>query len=92
VRLLLLLAGAALLLFALDRLALAAERRGWVYYRARKANPASLGSAMLEVQSLLEPGVREVVEARSEAPGEAEAKGDPPSGPASGRGAGEGGP
>jgi hypothetical protein len=47
---------------------------------------------MLEVQSLLEPGVREVVEARSEAPGEAEAKGDPPPEPASGRGAGEGGP
>jgi hypothetical protein len=91
-RIFVLLAGAALLLFVLDRLALAAERRGWIYYRARKANPASLGSAMLEVQSLLEPGVREVVEARSEAPGEAEAKGDPPPEPASGRGAGEGGP
>lgn len=84
-RILLLLVGATLLLFALDRLALAAERRGWVYYRARKANPASLGSAMLEVQSLLEPGAREVVDARSEAPGEAEAKGDPPPGPTAGR-------
>lgn len=89
-RIIVLLAGAALLLVVFDRLALAAERRGWIYYRARKANPASLGSAMLEVQSLLEPGVREVVEARSEAPAEAEAKGDPPSGAASGRAEGGG--
>ncbi len=70
---------AILVLFGLDRLALATERRGWIYYRHRRASPGGVGNALLEVQALIEPRVRATVEARQEpaAPGETAA--DPPS-------------
>jgi len=69
---------AAAALFALDRLALWAERRGWIYYRKRKASSRALGNALLETQALLEPRARETVEALAERPVEGEASGDPP--------------
>jgi hypothetical protein len=72
-------------LFALDRLGLWMERRGWIYYRHRKASPRTLGSAFLELQSMLEPGTRVLIEAREEELGAADASGEPPdagSGPA----------
>ena len=59
-------AGLALLLFAVDRLALWAERRGWIYYRFRKAAPGSKANAFLEVQTLLEPSKEHIVEVRKE--------------------------
>jgi hypothetical protein len=51
-------------LFALDRLLLAAERRGWIYYRKKKPNPASVGSALMQVQALFEPPKQHVVDVR----------------------------
>ena len=69
---------AALGLFAFDRLALWAERRGWIYYRKRKASARALGNALLETQVLLEPRARETVEALAEKPGGGETTGDPP--------------
>ncbi|HEX8154661.1 MAG TPA: hypothetical protein VF698_16125 [Thermoanaerobaculia bacterium] len=53
-------------LVAIDRLALAAEERGWIYWRRRKASPGTRSAAMLEMQSLLEPGKRHVIEAKAE--------------------------
>lgn len=55
----------AIVLLALvaDRLLLAAEARGWIYWRKRKASPGTAASAMLEVQSILEPGRAHVAEA-----------------------------
>lgn len=65
-------------LFGLDRLGLWAERRGWIYYRRKRASPRSLGNALLETQALLEPRARETVEALAEKPAEREAGGEPP--------------
>lgn len=59
-------AGIGLVLFFLDRLALAMERRGWIYYRKNKPSSTSLGNAFLDLQSLLEPGTKQVVEVRRE--------------------------
>jgi hypothetical protein len=65
------------LLYGGHRLALWLEERGAIYYR-RKPTTSSLGSAFLEVQSLLEPGARKVVEERQRVDLEEEAAGDPP--------------
>lgn len=77
-RLVLLLAATVLLLRALDRLALWAERRGWIYYRTRRRSPGALGNALLEVHSLFEPGLEATVEVRSEEAAEQAAPADPP--------------
>lgn len=69
--------GAAALL--LDRMALWAERRGWIYYRHRKPSGSTLGSAFLEVQSLLEPNKRHAAEVQRQEPTEQDEQGDPPS-------------
>jgi hypothetical protein len=58
--------GLGLLLFLFDRLALAMERRGWIYYRKRKPSSTSLGNAFLSIQSILEPGTEKVIEVRRE--------------------------
>jgi hypothetical protein len=71
-----LMVGVAALL--LDRLALWAERRGWMYYRHRKPSGSSLGSAFLEVQTLLEPGKRHVAEVQRQEATEQDEQGDPP--------------
>ncbi|MGE5232875.1 MAG: hypothetical protein ACM3OB_02100 [Acidobacteriota bacterium] len=63
---------------ALHVVALWAERRGWIYYRHRRASPGTLGSALLEAHSLLEPAQKQVLEAQREPPRGGEAAGDPP--------------
>lgn len=47
-----------------DRLLLAAEARGWIYWRRRQASSTALGSAALTVQAILEPEKAHVVEER----------------------------
>lgn len=66
-----------LALIALHNLALWAERRGWIYYKYRKASPSSVGSAFLQVQSLLEPGKKHIIESRLEEVTEEDESGDP---------------
>lgn len=73
----LLLLGAAAL-FVLDRLALWMEARGWIYYRTKKPSSTDLGNAFLELQSMLEPGKRNVVVVRTEEAVEEDDEGDPP--------------
>ncbi len=53
-------------LVVVDRLLLAAERRGWIYWRKTSASPGTAASAMLEMQSMLEPGKTHVLEATRE--------------------------
>ena len=53
-------------LWGVDRLLLKAETRGWIYYRKKQGTSSRLGSAFLEVQSLLEPDKRHVAEIRRE--------------------------
>ncbi|MDP8254242.1 MAG: hypothetical protein P9M14_00695 [Candidatus Alcyoniella australis] len=70
--------GAGALLLILDRLMLAAERRGWVYYRKRKAAPGAVGNALLELQSMLEPAHKHVIEERQSEKSSQDQQGDPP--------------
>lgn len=48
-----------------DRAMLWAENHGWVHWRRNKASRSSLGSAMLELQSILEPDKQHVIEERA---------------------------
>ena len=59
-------AAALAALWGLDRLLLKAEGRGWIYYRKKRGTSSRLGSAFLEVQSILEPEKRHVAEIRRE--------------------------
>ncbi|HUX08089.1 MAG TPA: hypothetical protein VMX35_12320 [Acidobacteriota bacterium] len=69
----------ALLLFFLDHLLLWMERRGWIYYRRSKdAGGPGVGNAFLEVQSLLEPNKKELLEIRREEKSEQDDSGAPP--------------
>jgi len=67
-------------LFLLDRLLLWMERRGWVYWRKteRRTGPG-VGNALLEIQTLVEPATRHVVELRQEVKVDSPKPGDPPS-------------
>jgi len=66
------------LLYGLHRLALWAEDRGWIYYKRRKATTSALGSAFLEVQSLLEPEKQQLAEVQKAERVEEDDQGEPP--------------
>jgi len=65
------------LLYALHRVALWAEGRGWVYYLNRKPSSSTLGNAFLEIQSMIEPEKRPFVEVRKEEAVEEDEWGEP---------------
>jgi hypothetical protein len=66
------------LLCGLHRTALWAEDRGWIYYKRRKATTSALGSAFLEVQSLLEPEKQQLAEVQKAERVEEDDQGEPP--------------
>ena len=70
---------AAIVVVALDRLGLYAERRRWIYYRSRRASPGGVGNALLHAHALLEPKMNSLLEERMEHPSEVQESGDPPS-------------
>jgi hypothetical protein len=51
------------ILYPLHLLAMWAEKRGWIYYR-KKHGSVTVGSAFLEIQALMEPSKRHVLEQR----------------------------
>jgi hypothetical protein len=52
-------------LYLLDRMALWAERRGWIYHRKVKPTGNSLGATALELQNIFESGkATHVIEAK----------------------------
>ncbi|MGQ9801988.1 MAG: hypothetical protein ACUVRL_10050 [Candidatus Saccharicenans sp.] len=53
-------------LLALDRLLLYLEIKGWIYYRRKKPNPGSVGNVCLEIQQLLEPSKKYVIQVKKE--------------------------
>lgn len=65
-------------LYCLHRFGVWAEERGWIYYLKRRGSSGSLSNAVLEVQSLLEPSKRYVVEEKRRDKVEREDSGDPP--------------
>lgn len=65
-------------LYGLHHLALWAEDRGWIYYKRRKPSSSVLGNAFLEVQALIEPEKKNLVEVRCADSVEEDDQGDPP--------------
>jgi hypothetical protein len=50
----------------LHHAALWMERKGWLYYKYNKPSRSSLGNAFLEIQSILEPDKKHMVEIKKE--------------------------
>ena len=71
---------AALGLYALHRLGLYMEDRGWIYYRKARGSSGAFANAMLEAHKALEPGNAQVIEARRYERSDDAAQGAPPSG------------
>ena len=65
-------------LYLLHRLARWAEDRGLIYYRRYRPSRSALGNAFLEVQTIVDPGKRVVLEARRQEPSEEDESGFPP--------------
>lgn len=68
----------AVALYALHRVALWAEARGWIYYMKSRGHSTRAGSAMLEVQQLLEPSKKHVIEMKRDQRGVSDDQGEPP--------------
>ena len=64
----------------LDRVLLALEARGWIFYRRNKPNFQNAGSVFLEFQAMFEPRMRHVIEQKRQEQEEEDADedGDPP--------------
>jgi hypothetical protein len=69
---------ASAILYGLHRLGLWAESRGWIYYWHKKASPRGIGNSALEVQTLLQPASRHMLEARLKDISDDEVAGDVP--------------
>ena len=65
----------------LDQLALWMERRGWIYYRRNKPSRSRLGTAFLEIQSILEPDKKHIIEVKKEDKKQSQELGDEPGDP-----------
>ena len=75
----LLIAAIAAAIYGLHRLALWMEARGWIYYKHKHGSSGSLGAAFLEVQALLEPSKKHVLEISQRDESEDDDAGGPPS-------------
>ena len=64
--------------YGLHRIALWAERRGWIYYLTKHGSSGALGNALLAAQAIIEPSAKHVLEERMKDDLEAEESGDPP--------------
>ncbi len=73
--------GSAVGLYILDRLLLKAEANGYIYYRKKKANGPSVGSALMQIHGFLEPAKRYVIEARQQVVQQNDDAGGPPQNP-----------
>ena len=74
----LVIAAIAIALYLIDRAALAAERRGWIYYRHRKASPGTAPAALLKLQSFVDPAAERAIEAVQEEERDEDEAGEPP--------------
>ena len=57
-----------------------AEDRGWIYYRKKSGRPGTAASAFLEIQSMMEPSKKHVLDVmrEDEEQDEQDHSGDPP--------------
>lgn len=58
--------GIAVAAFLVDRLLLWAEDRDWIYYRTRKPSITSLGTALFQMQAIVQPEKQHIVEQKLE--------------------------
>jgi hypothetical protein len=65
-------------LYGIHRLALWAEERGWIYYRKKRGGSGTLGNALLELQTFLEPSKRHILDERVKKDPEVQDSGDKP--------------
>jgi len=65
-------------LLVIDRLLLYLEIKGWIYYRRKKPSSSALSNACLEVQQLLEPSKKHVVEIKKDEKRVQQEAGEPP--------------
>ena len=49
-------------LYVIDRLGLWLEAKGWLYYRKYKAPSGFITSTLLEMQNIVNPSVRHIIE------------------------------
>lgn len=70
--------GVAIALFLVDRLALWAEDRGWIYWRRKKAQSGAVSSILMELNVVTNPSAQHVVEAKESKKLEERDNGDPP--------------
>jgi hypothetical protein len=61
------LTGVSVVLLVADRLLLAAEARGWIYYRRRRPPTGTASSGLLTVMSIYQPGHEHIVDQRRQA-------------------------
>ena len=57
-------------LIALDRAALWAEARGWIYWRRSKRKGSAAGSALLDIGAVFDPGTQHMVDVQEAEPTE----------------------
>ncbi len=62
----------------LHLLALWMERRGWIYYKHNAPSGTRLGTAFLEIQSILEPNKKHIIEIKKADKKQNEEAGDEP--------------
>ena len=72
------LGGVIVTLFMIDRLALWAEERGWIYWRRKKAQTGALGSALMEMNVITNPAAQPVIDAQDAKKLEERENDDPP--------------
>ena len=70
--------GVVVTLFMIDRLALWAEARGWIYWRRKKAQTGALGSALMEMNVITNPSAQHVIDAKDAKKLEERENDDPP--------------
>ena len=67
---LLTLIGIGVLLVIVDRAALWAEARGWIYWRRSGRRGSATGNVLLDIDTFFDPGARHAVEVREAEPTE----------------------
>ena len=72
--------GCCISLYLIHRFLSWCEGKGWIYYRKRRSSAGGIGNAILEIQSLGEPGVKNVIEAKQERKQKNIESGDPKDG------------
>lgn len=70
--------GVVVTLLVIDRLALWAEARGWIYWRRKKAQTGAMSSMLMEMNVITNPSAQHVIEAKDAKKLEERENDDPP--------------